>query len=681
MFNTGLFNTTPFNAEPNLGDIGQVELWLEQVSEAGTGQAAIRIRQASADYGQGTLLLTQESEPANHTVSLLFIQESSLARAAEVYLHQASEPLSAGYNARRSWEIKVYIDGVDYSSYLTGQWSIDAEEGMSRIATIKLMPWASGIDVLEFVRKPITITGGYFYSATASTRYPLFSGRILEPIYSLTDRLITFKCSDLLQERLGSMTFAGIQTEVGGLFSANVYGEELTGIELAELLSLSQHGSYDIDVDGAGHFADWIASSAPDHRFGNADVIEDSTSLELANARGMHTVTEIAFDYRFTRKRYRSYTYAWEMEPKVGCEFLHNPFQLPQRGMIESACNNTAWRLEALSFEPLPEPQVFHCMQNGKLYPMPWGYEIRNASLVPDPDIELLCQGFSARFSKRWAQTVTEQYRITINASNAGALGRIVRNLETGMETEFDYEAWEAELEQEDRHYQSAGASITGDRIRDVDDETQIDRAAANGAMEAIKAIETGRMLQVFRKNYVTFRTLLYPAIERHHRGEVTLDNLEAAGKVYQVLHAGDIETGDATTSITLALFRPGAAAIERAGEVINVGSLNKPDSDVGTPDEGRNMRFSAGATHTHIGGSIASPTLDEEWTGFFTNYGYDNYNTQPFNVYAPTAEMYPVQFILPTPAIESELRQAVEVEADPVSVEVTLPVDKLIYS
>lgn len=678
MFNSAPFNTTPYNQAPSTTP-DTVELLITQVSEQAIGTAEMLIEQVSYSVDIAELAIEQISEQTSLAAELDIIQVSYAYGNVELSIRQTSTNTTDNFYDAEGWSLTVEIDGVDYSDFLTGEWSVDAEEGLSKIAQFKLMPWTTGIDVLEYVRKPVRLFFNYHYTGGQSpVAYEIFSGKILEPSYDVVNRLITMKCSDMLQESMNQLTITELISEVGGTYSESLYGDDRSGWEVAQALMMSQSGSYDYDGGGNGHFSVWNNRTATLHAFTAADVIQGSARLDLANSRNLYSKTEINLGYRFTRKRYRSYYYTWTMQPPVGCDFLNNPFQLPQRSMIQAACEGSSWTLEGLSFIPLPKPQAFECQKSGSDYILPWGYLIINNSLVPDPDIEVLCQGFHAKFSKRWAQTVTENYSIEITATNT-SIGT-VNTIDTGLETKFEEDDFESS-DESDRHFSSAVDSATGDKIKDIDDETDIDRTAVNEAIESIKNIEKGKLLNAYRENYVSFDVLLNPTIERHHRGSLALSNLEAEGKIYQIVHSGNIADGSAKTEVTLSLFRTGATSSESEGGEVASGNTEKPDSDIIPSTQNPWIRFSAGDSGTHIGGSVASPPFSESWTGYMTNYGFDEFNDQPFNPDAPTAEMYPVKFVLPTPAIETELRQSIDVDAQAQTIDMVIPTDKLIYS
>lgn len=660
--------------------VTQARLAIGQRSSRVSGKATLRIGQASQVYGRATLALGQHSITASKRVSLRIGQTSQAHGVVGLAIGQQSVAAGVTRADMIGWRLQVTIDGVDVSDRLASNWSIDSERGLSRIAEFKLVPLPGPVETMEYYRKPVSMDFLYF-TQTGKITHHLFTGRILEPSYDVDARLLSMRCSDLLQERLDGMTQAQLDAEIGGYFSEAVYDASMTGWDRARIMTLSQAGSYDVDRFGQGRFYTWQGGNET-HAYARDQYVAGSIRFTQANAGNIHNTTVIKFDYRFTRKRWRDYTYRWEMEPTVGCQFLNNPFQLPQRSMIQSACESAGWTLKALVFTDLPKPQSFSCMIHGQLYQMPWGYELLGDLRVPDPDLELLCQGFVAKFEKKWAQTVTEQYEITVQARQSiDRLGALKREVTSGLETEFDGEAWESQEDTTDRHRGGARLSVTQDRIKDVDDETEVDRTEMEKALATLQAVAVGELLQSHRQNYLSWEVMLDPRVERHHRASLVADGLDAEGHVYQVVHRGDMESGEAITTLTIDLSLIGASAAEGAGITPAIQAVAKPDSDVSVAKSDSNIGRVLGSQHTHIGGSVTSPPFNEAWTGFMTNYGFDEFNDQPFNPDAPEAEMYPVQFVLPTPEIESELRQAIDVNAEPKTLDLILPVDRFIQS
>lgn len=76
------------------------------------------------------------------------------------------------------------------------------------------------------------------------------------------------------------------------------------------------------------------------------------------------------------------------------------------------------------------------------------------------------------------------------------------------------------------------------------------------------KSIIKREMMESHRHNYVSFKTPLFPLLERFHYARVNTALVKATGKIFQVQHELDTFTGSATTSIRLALSKSMRTAV-----------------------------------------------------------------------------------------------------------------------
>ncbi|EGW55161.1 hypothetical protein [Candidatus Endoriftia persephonae] len=649
---SGVLLLEQVSAEP-----GIATLLLEQISTGQTGAAYLPLQQISAEVGEADLLLEQNSVQNTGPATLRLQQASIVEAAPTLYLQQASVEDAAV----SLWRLFAVVDGVDISANLTGSWSVDAEEGAARVAQITVVPPAGPIDPLDWVRRNITL----HYASVDAAGVPrwsalLFAGIVDVPEYDPNTRLLTLSCTDQLQERFERMDAAGVEATVGGYYSPVIFDETADGWQQAQDRLSTQQAAYDLDVSGTGRLTDWVPKATADFSHASADHIDGTRQLELADGRALVNQVTINFDFRFQRLRQRDYQYNWQMNPPIGCEYLYNPFVLPTRAMIKSAAEATGWAVQSVGYVDLPPPQFFTCYKGGAASQIGWGISLQNTFYgtvaVADPDLALLCQGAYIKLSKRWAQTITETYSITVRSDRSVSQnGTIGAELSGSLEAEADTDTWE-----QDSRFTGlsvgATAAPNGDWSKDAVTGEADGRAALESALETLQARARASIAASHRHNYVSWQVPLSAQIDRHQTGEISTPGLTAKGKVFQVVHSGDIGTGEAVTDITIALSRTG-------GTGANNDDLPQappaPDTEADPAANQGPAVLTAGNAGMHIGGTQGAPPFSDDRAGFVTNYQYDSNRTDWFDPEAPGSVVYPVQFRVPTPEIEDEARQA----------------------
>lgn len=683
MINQATINSALING-PGTTPGTVLELPLVQVSAAPSGGLELLLRQFSVLRATPALPLEQESHHPRAAPALQLTQVSYATGAMVINLRQGSTEAPAGSGDPAEpestiWRLVVMLDGIDISASLIGEWSVDAEEGAARVAEFAMLPDLGTIDPTDWVRKPISIDYAVLDAAGAIRwQQRLFTGIVDVPEYDPATRITLFRCTSRLQEVFEQSDAAGIDAQIGGYWSEHIFEAEADGWRRAGDRLSTIPASLDMDAGGAIHVTDWAAKASADYTFDGGGHIDQTRRLELANSRDIHNRVRIRFDFRFQRLRQREVQRNWMMSPGIGCDFLQNPFTLPQRSMIESAAEATGWALQSISFVDLPPPQYFHCtpVGGGASYLVAWGFKILGNLRVPNAAAHApLCQGAYIKLGKRWAQTVTEQYQIDVRAPQSIArLGEIGREDQGGVEAEQEIDGWESSLDY-DAPVSGAILHRNGDHAWDADQGVDDGRVAMETAIRTLQAIHRTAILGAHRRNSASWRTLIQPQIELRHTLRMNTAELTAKGKVQQLVHQGAIDSGEATTELRIALSRSGT--IGAAGDD-PLDPPAAPDTQVDAlPDPGPGLSY--GGAGMHIGGTTDAPGFNEDWTGFVTNYGWDPTVTDPFSSDPdlPQTVVYPVQFRVQVPDIEETSRQAVEA-GQTQTINVDIPLDEL---
>lgn len=522
------------------------------------------------------------------------------------------------------WNARVTLGGSDVSASVVGRINIEAEESSARIADFSIIPASGSIDVSDWTGKAVTID---YLTVNASgatlTDNRVFTGTVDLPVYDPQTGLVTFQCTDGYQQRFEGMADSVILTELGGWYSDSVFGEADDGWQYAQDVLSTIPKSFDLSVDGStGILTSWEAKATPDFTFDESAVIGGSVDIELARKREIHNKNVLTFEYRFSRSMHREHDYSWQVPSWDFCTYYADSHELPNKEQIKDAATGIGWGVQLpFSFTELPVSGTYTCGGS----PVVW---IINEELQ-----EQLVSQAAWTSIKRWSQTVTETYTLTVQAPQSIAhFGEIAVTDKGSLSTDYDDTSWESSGDTST----PAGATqdAIGDWIIDRADRTEI----ANAIETRLNLMATAE-LESHRRNYVTWQVPLSPTIERSHTAKLNTTPYDAQGKVAEVKHSMDIDNGDALTTIRIAISKTGSATPPTPD------ALSAPSAPSTAP--GISAPPSSTALGTQLGGKTASPVHDTNADGFSGNYTVIDFG----------AEVYPHQFKVDAAAIEDEVR------------------------
>lgn len=521
------------------------------------------------------------------------------------------------------WKARVTLGGSDVSASVVGRISIEAEESSARIADFSVIPATGSIDVSDWTGKAVTID--YLTidaSGSTLTDNRVFTGTVDLPIYNPQTGLVTFQCSDGYQQRFEAMAESAILTELGGWYSEAEFGEAEDGWQYAQDVLSTIPKSFDLNVDGStGVLTAWEAKVTQDFTFDESVVIGGSVEIKVARLREIHNKNVTTFEYRFSRSIHREHDYSWQVPNWDFCTFYADSHELPNKEQITDAATGIGWGVQLpISFTELPESGVFDC--NG------------NVSWIIDPELQgQLVRQAGWTSVKRWSQTVTEAYTLTVQAPQSIAhFGEIAITDKGSLATDYDDASWE------DSEDTATPAGATQDAIDDwvID---RADRTESDNAIETKLNLIATAELEAHRRNYVTWQVPMSPTIERSHTAKLDTTPYEAQGKVAEVRHLMDIDRGDALTTIRVAISKTGTATPPTPD------ALTAPSAPSTAP--GITPPPTSTVLGTQLGGKTGAPVHDPNEDGFSGNYTATDFG----------AEIYPHQFKVDSAAIEDEVR------------------------
>jgi hypothetical protein len=522
------------------------------------------------------------------------------------------------------WKARVTLGGSDVSASVVGRINIEAEESSARIADFSIIPATGSIDVTDWTGKAVVID--YLTidaSGSTLTDNTVFTGTVDLPVYDPQTGLVSFQCTDGYQQRFESMDESAILAELGGWYSESEFGEAEDGWQYAQDVLSTIPKSFDLNVDGStGVLTAWEAKVTPDFSFDESVVIGGSVEIELARQREIHNKNVITFEYRFSRSIHREHDYNWQVPSWDFCTYYADTHELPNKEQITDAANGIGWGVQLpISFTELPDSGTYNC--GGSVV---W---IINEDLQ-----DQLVRQAAWTSVKRWSQTVTETYTMTVQAPQSIThFGEIAITDKGSLTTDYDDASWE------DSEETSTPAGATQDAIDDwiID---RADRTESDNAIETKINLAAAAELEAHRRNYVTWQVMpISPTIERSHTAKLDTAPYEAQGKVAEVRHLMDIDSGEAITTIRIAISKSGTST-PPTPDVLTAPSAPSTAPTITPP-------ATSTALGTQLGGKSGAPVHDPNDDGFSGNHTVTDFG----------AEIYPHQFKVDSAAIEDEVR------------------------
>lgn len=531
-------------------------------------------------------------------------------------------PVAQGLAFR--WRLRVLVGGVDVSARLTGGVSVDRERGAAGVASLVLQLAPGPVLPSEWVGRPVAI----YYLSTAqgvTTEALRYTGRIVKTDWSALLRQLSCQCGDQLQQRGEALTIEQIDALTAGSFwSADVF-DPLAGRSrwdyLQERMS-SIPASLDSAADGSLRVSSWYAG-APDFEFGANTTIYDSLSVSYADLTSLTNTVEIEASYRFSRLWQWDITYGWS-HPGTGglagiqgfCVWRHTDTELPTVEMIESAAQKGGATMLSANYSRLP-PTGVYCLP-----PMAW---INNFT-------DLLL-GASWVAGRRWVQSVTERYALTViaEASVAQAGAVIARDsvaVDAGREDAQDWAGADfggvvggeigGSPGSGGEGVGSSGGSpgggdTTGLAPGDLLDEPR--RAAAiacllNQAATTIIAAHTATQISWDTP------TSMVMGVDLTHTLKLDDQGVKAQAKCSRIADNFDLLAGTAITTLGIAVMRGGGSTSDA---LLPPAHVKPPQPDLGDGPAGSN------SLPSQLGGLNESPIYSDSVDGFAGNYSEDD--------------------------------------------------------
>jgi len=491
------------------------------------------------------------------------------------------------------WALRVLVGGVDLTAQLTGTVTVDREEGAAGIAGFDLHI-APGVAVVppDWKGRPVTID----YISTSqgeTTEARRYTGQISIANWNSVKRVLSCECSDQLQQRVEGMTVSAIDALVGGYWSPDVF-EPVEGRShwdyASERLS-TRTASLDCSPHGVMRVTNWYAA-APDFVFGPGATLYQSVELQQGDLDRTTNRVEIEFSYRYSRLWQRNKNYSWQSPVTQGqtglggfCLWRANSHELPTKEMIEDAASGNGETLISPDYYSLPLTMADPCGDGA-----PW-----------QNTFDDLLLGVSWVGARRWVQTVTETYSLTL-ATTAGEAeaSRVVQRAGYTVDIE------------DDRAQEWTDEPILGGNSGSSDLE---DDARRDAALNVALHMGNTEIIAAHREAALPWQvpTSLALGIDLIHTLELNDQGAHAIGKCRRVVDSFNLASGEAITTLSIAVMRGGGVSDPLTlPERIGSGSTGGGGGGDSAPSND---------LPTQLGGRLSSPAYDDALEGFAGNY------------------------------------------------------------
>lgn len=411
--------------------------------------------------------------------------------------------LPAPVGAVPAWSVLVMLDDEDVSASLYGTVTVDAEEDASRVATFSLA-LSGAFNPTEKNRKPVTID-----YRIGDTTWRIFTGRVDATVVDLQNRAIRFDCTDLRTDLLDGASPAQSDALTPTAYHSRVlYGKTPRGRDYLRQRLISYAGNMDLDAVGQLRVRSW-SEGAVVKTHTDADVFDGSTSISISNATGAGSGrNEVIIETRTQRLR-------------------------------SAKCLINWYAADVDYYQPSPEI-ITEALDN-----LGEGWQAERAVISVDQNAtDKTAIALSAELIRRWVQDVTTTRTYTLRAAGVAADAPIASSNRVGIETRYVESSWvdDGVVEQDTE----PGSDLEEEQQKSI-------KAALNATRKDI--------LAAHRAHRVEYDIPLDPTIDLHNVYRLSTDSIDAAGQCARVQHIMDLDKGEVTTRISLALYGAGAEA------------------------------------------------------------------------------------------------------------------------
>lgn len=553
----------------------------------------------------------------------------------------------------------IYIDGARVAdSTLTGKWELVRSENNASLANFTVKQPCGSYDPDALQGKSVTIDVD-----DDGTLKRVYTGIIDIPEVDVIRGWITYRCTDRRRELINNQ-LSVIKNDIG-YFSEAIFGEPKDTFEEVSYRLETVMQSVDFDQYGNYTLTDLNPKATPDYTLsGSSDVFRDSgrdPKVELTSRARVVNKVNVSFSYRYPKLYHWETAYAWQHpDLNVICDYLKLGKTFPSKEMVRQAAKSSGWILKAEpTFTPIWDSGFYRCGNDIVAFTT----TVTNSDLTPQKDelgnnvtdangdivytrtnrsfensYDMWCLGTNFTLTNRWAQTIQEDYTLTVQAPQSQTkFGDVEQNAKYGVESEYETEKWE-----DYRAYSSTGPdgdAISGDTIINKDTNRTTSNSAIITALNRAKTT----ILKSHRDNRVTFVRSLWPEIDLKHTVRLNSTKIDVTGKVSEIRHTFDINNKDASTTVELSFSQSEGSTSDSALSVPSAPSYSTTN-DIPSIQLGN-----------HHGLDPVNTPGAETWDGMVGNkWKWETIGT----ITNITKTDFPVYFIVTSPGVKEDARE-----------------------
>lgn len=547
-----------------------------------------------------------------------------------------------------NWEAVVWLGADNISARILGTVSVQIEADAARTAEFSFLP-AAPIQPLGLIGQRVRLA---FAQAGGLNAQTIFRGVVDTPTIDLQTGVITCACHDQAQEVWANAPRETIDALVGGRWHEAVSGEPEDNFEYLRERIQAVGASWALDASQSPRILPW-ASPARTVTVRQADVIDGSLAVDLPSREQLRTRIDVRMQYRYPVHRARGISAQWSQPlsfflPRITETSTKPSYVFPTVGMVEqSASAPPGW-------DPIAALQI----ENPPAGTWNLGSELEPAIYsIPNTVAPSLAIGFQGRYSARWQQTVTEDYSITLVWDGLESqIGQpVAEEIGATLESSFDTPGWDSDP--------TVAPTIGVAGVGDVSQPYYAPGASPADRDEVLRTLLDCAWVRLWsssRSGRVRFALPCRPDLWLDTGCVLEGGSVRANGVIVSLEHVLDVDAGQATTDVAVAVGMPGATPAALPAWPL-------PASPY-TPALPTIDQLSA-TIGTYVGGLSDSPPFDAEtMIGLVTNAE---------NGAIPGREYYPVGLSIRWPEITADDRDPRDLSAVAV-LSVAVPTDLL---
>ena len=689
-FNTGTFNSKPFNGTAGFTEAvstaGPVVTIEQEVRALATGVVVTLAQDVgflSTVAANATLIQVVELLSPSVAGPVITLDQEvafkSVADPIEINQLVVSSADAGTFFDRNGYEPMLYIGGVAIPvEEIHGEIKCTFTASSAPSLKFMIIPPTGAQDVRKYRGKSVILN---IRELSGVTRQ--FTGKINTPDVQIIQQKIAFNCSLDMEQVVESKMTRSALNQIG-LYNNEVFSKPETKLqELNDRLSTIPK-ELNFRKNGVPAVDNIASAGSATVTLADASVYRDGISFKFGSGQRYINRVNLTVDYTYERLHHHERQCAAGVDYDTVCEMLDFNYSILMRSMVAGAVQGSDWPLKrgGIAYSPIFEAGWYQCAAPGTGQgPIGWTtlsctgttqtvldangkpvqidgedqLEVINAACTDYGP--LMCRGAGWWSTTRFAQSVKSNYTITVEAPQSiSNNGLKERDTSFSLSSNFNTEEWE----DYDSYTTSipTGLSVSGTSATNYWINETTKKSAFNTSLNIMLNKAKSDILKSHREDKVIFKRSLWTALEMWYTVRLDTDKVDTTGRVFTYTHSMNPKTGEAYTTVELALSQAGIGAGSVTGE-----ALTLPSILTSTPAYPTSV-LALGAHY----GQDPSQAGAENWTG---HIGNKRLRGEFFTT------NYPESFVFDTPDIGDNLRKTQDLNTT-VSYDVDIPDDPL---